>query len=248
MTPHLPHMLLLAGSGEARQIAEGLAARSDFRVTASLLYPERNAGPLPVPARMGPFGGDAAFRTYLRDQHITSVLDATHPFAHRVSARTAAICADLDVPYARMLRPPWTAGLGDNWHEVASEAAACRLVQPGERVFTTTGSATLQGFSAFPGAELFVRQIRTWSAPADMPFVRLEPGDGPFSLEDEAATFERLRIDRLIVKNSGGAPSRTKLDAARQLKLPVLLIARPPQPEALHFSTVQEALNWTRTL
>ncbi len=248
MTPRPPHLLLLAGSGEARLIADALSDRTDLKVTGSLLYPERSAGPLSVPVRLGPFGGAEAFRKFLRDAHITSVLDATHPFAHRISTRTAAICTEMELPYARMLRPPWTAAPGDNWREVSSEAEACEYVQPGERVFTTTGRSTLAGFGSFPGACLFVRQIRPGPAPPEMPFVHLEPGEGPFSTEDEIATFKRLRIDRLIVKNSGGVPSRTKLDAARHLKLPVLLIARPPQLDAHHVSTVQEALNWTRTL
>jgi len=53
-------------------------------------------------------------------------------------------------------------------------------------------------------------------------------GRPPFSMADEEALFRRLSVDVLVVKNAGGAASRTKLDAARALGLKVLMIERPP--------------------
>jgi precorrin-6A/cobalt-precorrin-6A reductase len=242
------HLLLLAGSGEGRAIASALAGRNGRRVTASLLHAPRAFGPLAVPTRLGGFGGAEAFRAFLEDHRIDAVLDATHPFAHRISARTAQICTEAGLPFAQVLRPAWVAGPGDAWQEVPDEAAACALIAPGERVFTTTGRATLEGFRGFPGDRLFVRQMQDRAAPADMPFARIVPGAGPFSAEAEHRTFRRLGIDRLVVKNSGGAPSRTKLDAARDLGLPVILLARPPQAVARPLQSVEAALDWVAAL
>ena len=69
-------ILLLAGTNEAKQIARGLA---DARVPvlASLAGATRNPEPLPVPTRIGGFGGEAGFRQDLKDRGITAVLDAT---------------------------------------------------------------------------------------------------------------------------------------------------------------------------
>ncbi|MBE0414896.1 precorrin-6A/cobalt-precorrin-6A reductase, partial [Yoonia sp.] len=62
------------------------------------------------------------------------------------------------------------------------------------------------------------------------------------------ALFRRLGVDVLIVKNAGGVASRTKLTAARQLGIPVLMIARPPVGDWPVVSTVAEALDWVARL
>ena len=97
-------VLLLAGTGEARQIAWGLAD-SGIDIVASLAGATRSPMTLPVPTRVGGFGGEDGFRAYLKDARITSVLDATHPFAARITNRTARVCADLGLPHAVLVRP-----------------------------------------------------------------------------------------------------------------------------------------------
>lgn len=243
------HLLLLAGSGESRAIAQALAQRAGGEVTASLLYPSRTHGPLPVPTRLGRFGGEAGLAQFLRDEQITAVLDATHPFANQISGRAARVCAQLQVPYALVLRPQWQAEPGDPWTEVADEAAVGDLLSPGQRVFTTTGRATLERLVHGSDAQFLVRQLEN-RAPSDtMPNVQYIAGKGPFSVADEMENLTRLNIDVLVAKNSGGLPSRTKLDAARALGIPVILIARPTPPaDVLILETVTAALDWVDQL
>ena len=70
-------------------------------------------------------------------------------------------------------------------------------------------------------------------------------GKGPFSVEDDdCAFFERLKVDFLVVKNAGGRSSRAKLDAARVLSIPVIMIERPTPPVADTVATVEQALEW----
>ena len=107
-------LLLLAGSGEAREIAQGLAQEPGLIAKASLAGATRVPRTLALPTRMGGFGGDEGFRTYLLRNAIDAVLDATHPFAHRVSARSARICAEEGVAYAQVLRPEWVPGPSNN--------------------------------------------------------------------------------------------------------------------------------------
>ena len=242
------HLLLLAGAGEAREIAVLLAEQRQIRATASLLYPERAMGPLAVPTRIGRFGSDKEFLRYLLDEKVGAVLDVTHPFAKGISARSARICASLGVPYAQVLRPEWLAGSKDNWIQVADEAGAAAVVPPGAKAFTTTGRATLGGFKHMLATHLFVRQLSDDGDRPHMKNVTYVHGIAPFSVEEEVALFQGLEIDWLITRNAGGDASRTKLDAAQALELPVAMIRRPPQPNGPKLKTVQAALNWVRAL
>ncbi|MEY8831256.1 cobalt-precorrin-6A reductase [Sedimentitalea sp. XS_ASV28] len=238
------HILLLAGAGEARAIAAALAERDDCKVTGSFLYPPRSFGPLPVPTRYGRFGGEDGMARYLMAEGIDAVIDATHPFAHQISASAARVCARLAIPLLQVLRPCWTPGAGDRWTEVADERAVAAHLRPGQRVFTTTGRATLDHLVSRCDARFFVRQLEERRPPENLKNVRYVTGNGPFSVEEERDTLSGLEIDVLVVKNSGGTTSETKLIAARSLGLPVILIARPPQPDVPRVETVSGALNW----
>lgn len=241
------HLLLLAGSGEARELAAVLAARADWQVTASLLFPERTTGPLPTPTRLGRFGGEDGLMRYLIADQIDAVLDATHPFAHQISTHAARVCARLAVPRVQLLRPPWTPGPQDDWTEVRDESAVAAFLRPGQRVFTTTGRATLSKLVSHSPARFYVRQMEPRD---DHPYanVRYVAARGPFSVQQERDTLQELKIDVLVCKNSGGAPSYTKLEAARGLGLPVILIARPPQPDGPRVDSVAAALDWVGSL
>jgi precorrin-6A/cobalt-precorrin-6A reductase len=242
------HLLLLAGSGEARDIADRLAGDGQIKVTASLLLPPRSFGPLAIPTRLGPFGGRAGQVRYLREQGITAVLDATHPFAACISAQTVQACTEVGLPYAQVLRPDWQPMAGDQWCEVADESAAAGLLTSQNRVFTTTGRATLDALTTNSSVQFFVRQLDEAKVDSEQPNVRYVSGRGPFSVEDEIRTFRALEIDVLVVKNSGGLPSRTKLDAARALGIKVILIARPPLLDVQHLETVTDAMDWIQAL
>ncbi|MEP3330396.1 cobalt-precorrin-6A reductase [Sedimentitalea sp.] len=241
---HRRNLLLLAGSGEARDLAAALVDRPDWKVTGSYLFPPRSFGPLPVPTRYGRFGGEDGMARYMMAGQIDAVIDATHPFAHQISASAARVCARLAIPLVQMLRPPWVPEQGDRWTDVADERAVASHLRPGQRVFTTTGRATLEHLVAQCNARFFVRQLEERTPPANLKNVCYVTGAGPFSVAEEIETLSELEIDVLVVKNSGGEPSKTKLTAARSLGLPVILIARPPQPDVLRTATVREALNW----
>ena len=59
--------------------------------------------------------------------------------------------------------------------------------------------------------------------------------------------FQSLRITHILCKNAGGTASQAKLTAARQLGLPVIMIARPQEPAGItRLTNVSEALTWVR--
>ena len=154
------HLLLLAGSGEARVLASEIGAAGTPGITASLLFPPRTGGGLGIPTRVGPFGGEDGFRAFLDEAKITAVLDAVHPFAARMSDRSARVCRELGLPYARVLRPPWRAEPADKWTEVSGAAEAGTLLRQGQRVFTTIGRADLPELARSAQATIWARYLR----------------------------------------------------------------------------------------
>lgn len=238
-------LLLLAGSGEAKRIAWALTD-SGVNVIASLAGATRSPDPLPVQTRIGGFGGDPGFRAFLKKAGITAVLDATHPFAAQITARTARICADLGLPYLYCCRQGWTAETGDNWTMIDREEDAAAHIPMGATVFLGTGRQTLERFRNLEGRRVICRQIDPPTAPFPFDGGEYLIGRPPFPVEREKELFRALGIDWLIVKNAGGTPSRTKLTAAGALGLPVLMIKRPPLPDAPVVETVEEAVAWAR--
>lgn len=240
-------ILLLAGTGEANRLADALVA-AGYAVTASLAGATRMPRLLGCETRIGGFGGAEGFLTWLAEYRPDLVIDATHPFAHRISARSARLCAETNVPYLQLLRPPWQPDVAKNQREVASAAHVRALVPAGARVFLATGRQTLEDFAGFDDCHLICRQID----PPDGPFPFANGvflvGRPPFSVEDERALFEELKIDWLIVKNAGGQASYSKIEAAADLNIPVLMLARPVQPECEKVACVEEALAWVARL
>ena len=240
-------LLLLAGTGEAIQIAEALAERGTPAI-ASLAGATRSPRGLALPTRHGGFGGEDGFLEYLEAEHISAVLDATHPFAARMSHRTARICADRNLPYCQLLRAAWRAEPGDNWTHLSDETDAASHIAPGSTVFLATGRQTLDRFSNLQGCRLICRQIDPPDRPFPFPNGEFLVGRPPFSVEDETALFTSIGVDWLVVKNAGGEAPRSKLIAARELGLRVAMIDRPEQPDARRVKTVGEALDWVASL
>ncbi|MCM0021299.1 MAG: cobalt-precorrin-6A reductase [Tagaea sp.] len=233
-------ILILGGTAIARTLADE-AADAGRDVVLSLAG--RTAMPAATRAklRVGGFGGVEGLRAYLRENRIARVLDATHPFAARMSANAHAACAAENVPRLAMLRAPWIDGPGDRWTRVADMTeAAARLPALGRRVFVAfaDGLAPL----AATGLAFVVRRIE----PGDpgLPGAELVLGRGPFACADEIALFRAKAIDAVLAKDSGGMEARAKLDAARALGLPAMLIRRPTPPAGPATESRGEALIW----
>jgi len=151
-------VLLLAGTGDAKRIAWGLAD-TGVNVIASLAGATRNPEPLPVPTRVGGFGGEDGFRAYIAAEGITSVLDATHPFAEAISNRTAQVCTDLGLRHALYVRPDWKANDQDDWISIENPAQAADHIPPDATVFLATGRQTLAHYANLEGRRVLARVI-----------------------------------------------------------------------------------------
>jgi precorrin-6A/cobalt-precorrin-6A reductase len=118
-------------------------------------------------------------------------------------------------------------------------------------VFLATGSQRLEAFRDLGrrGCRVICRRIDPPPAPFPFPGGAWTVGRPPFRVEDETRLFARLGIEFLVVRNAGGPASRPKLDAARALALPVLMIRRPAPPQDCRIAaSVAEALDWVEGL
>ncbi len=238
-------LLILGGSSEASALVRHLAGDPAFSPVLSLAGRTRNPVLPPIPHRVGGFGGVAGLTDYLRREAVELVIDATHPFAERMSANAETACRTAGVPLAVFTRPPWRPQTGDRWREVAGAAeAALAIGALPRRVFLTVGRLQLDSFAAAPQHDYLIRSIDGPEAPLALPRHRLILARGPFSLEDELSLMKRQAIDCLITKNSGGEASRAKLDAARQLGLEVVLMRPPPRPAARIFHDLDSLVDF----
>ncbi|MFD5766981.1 cobalt-precorrin-6A reductase [Streptomyces sp. NPDC127049] len=235
------HVLILGGTTEARALA-GLL-HPGTRVTSSLAgrvaEPRLPAGEV----RIGGFGGPDGLAAWLHEHAVDAVIDATHPFAERISFNAARAAATAHVPLLALRRPGWVPGPGDDWRDVGSLEEAAHALDGFGRVFLTTGRLGLAVFAERP--EWFL--VRSVDAPdAPMP-ARTEVllDRGPFTLDGERELIARHRIDVLVTKDSGGAATAPKLTAAREAGIPVVVVRRPPVPEGVPtVATPEEAVAW----
>ncbi len=236
-------VLLLGGTGEARALAAAL--HPDVEVISSL------AGRVPDPAlpvgqvRIGGFGGVAGLTGWLREHRITAVVDATHPFAAQMSRNAVAACAATGTPLIALERRPWAAGSGDDWTHVADiETAAAALPETPERVFLAIGRQHLAAFAAKPQHHYLLRLVDPPEGALPLPDAEAVISRGPFGYDDDLELLRSRRTTRLVTKNAGGEGARAKLDAARTLGLPVIVVDRPALPPRASVETVAEVLAW----
>ncbi|AVW90943.1 cobalt-precorrin-6A reductase [Celeribacter baekdonensis] len=237
-------ILLLAGTTEARNLA-GYMAEAGVKTVASLAGVTRAPLPMAVETRVGGFGGDAGFEAYLDRAGITAVIDATHPFAAKITARTARICAARGLPYLRYERPGWRSRPGDAWHEVADYAGLSAIIPVGARVFLATGRQSLSQMAHLADRHLICRVIDPPEGAFPYPNGAFVIGRPPFSEDTEIEALRALNPNWMVVKNAGGASGRAKLDAARRLGISVAMIARPAVPAGIERrEQVLDALEW----
>jgi precorrin-6A/cobalt-precorrin-6A reductase len=157
---------------------------------------------------------------------------------------SAAIATErLGLPFVVLRRPAWEANSGDNWHwaDTIGDVPALLPVL-GERVFLTTGRMEI---AVFAESDLWflVRSVDPPEPP--MPAkTHVILDRGPFTVDGERALLREHRIDVLVTKNSGGQLTAAKLEAARELVLPVVVVRRPPLPTVTTVDSEQEAVTW----
>ncbi|MEL7302444.1 MAG: precorrin-6A/cobalt-precorrin-6A reductase [Pseudomonadota bacterium] len=248
------HVLLLAGTGEARRLASQIvdAKLPRLALTTSLAgattEPRAYAGDL----RRGGFGGVDGLSTFIREARVDLIIDATHPFAAKISANAMQAAAQSAIPMLRLERPPWTQPPHQPhqpWTQIAGLADAVEHLSDESIAFLATGTGSFSAacdLASGSAATFYLRVAEaidnTRSRPGNLHVIVQHPER---TRDEDAALFTELGVTHVVMKNAGGDGSRGKLDAAADLGLTVLMIPRPSPdgaaPQACQLTTVETA-------
>jgi len=219
-------VLILGGTREAAMLAANLvAAHPDWRVITSLAGRTKEPEPVAGETRIGGFGGAEGLAAYLRAEGVTELIDATHPYARKISANAERAAAIAGVPLEVRTRRPWERQPGDDWIEVSSEAKAASALPAGARAFLALGRQHLEPFAGRGDVFFLVRMVDPPAAPLPLKHHAVITGK-PGPADEEAALLRTHAIDHIVCRNSGGERSHGKIAAARTLRIPVIMIGR----------------------
>jgi len=235
--------LILGGIADANILAAEIARAG---IDAVYSYGGRTRAPSeqPLPTRSGGFGGVSGLADTIRRDGITHVIDATHPFAAEMSRNAIEACAQTGTPLIALERAPWTRAPGDSWIDAADvDAAAAALSEAPANVFLAIGRQHIAPFASRPQHAYTLRFVDP--PEGALPFAAdVIVSRGPFTLDGELEMLRARKIAWIVARNSGGDGARAKIDAARLLGLPVIMISRPELPERPRVESVTEVMQW----
>lgn len=217
------------------------------RIDAIYSYAGRTQIPLghTLPTRIGGFGGVEGLADFIAQERITHVIDATHPFAAEMSRHAVEACAMTGVPLLALERAPWIRTRNDNWIEAADiNAAVTALPEKAARVFLAIGRQHIAPFAAKPQHAYTLRFVDSPDGALPLLNAELIISRGPFTIEGDRELMRLRGIELLVARNSGGTGARAKIDAARELGLAVIMIARPALPERPRVERIEDVLAW----
>ncbi len=232
-------IFVVAGTQDGREIAK-LLLEKGYDVAASVV--SRYGGELLAHACGGrclindkPLD-ESALQAYMQEHEISLLVDASHPYAANVSRNAMAACQTLGIPYIRYERDLSSLDYDRITVVRSYEEAAQKAASLGRNIFLTTGSRNLDKFVQNPALQdctLTARVLPTAEVIALCESLGLDAGhivalQGPFSKELNKELFQKYAAEVIITKNSGSiGGTDTKLAAARELGLPLVLIDRP---------------------
>ncbi len=240
------NILLLGGSSEGFELANRLNNHPTFHVISSLAgrtsLPRKPKGAF----RTGGFGGIKGLSTYLQDNNIHALIDATHPYAQIISQNAAAAAKATNTPHIHLCRPAWQKTKTDHWIETNNATDSAKLLTFEQSpIFLTIGRTDLTAFLTRPELTFLTRAIEhppeQETLPSNFKFIYAK---GPFSYDDEVQLMQQHGIKALVSKNSGGKHAYAKIKVARTLQIPVIMIKRPTKPNSPSAETTEQIINW----
>ncbi|WP_169546403.1 cobalt-precorrin-6A reductase [Sneathiella aquimaris] len=236
--------LILGGTLDASRLAKAV---SETQLDALFSYAGRVDVPReqPIPTRIGGFGGVAGLVDFILREQVRAVIDATHPFAAQMSRNAIAACAQTNTPLLALERPPWREQPDDNWINVADITKAVdALPETPARIFLGIGRQHLNSFYRKPQHHYLLRIVDQPGGPLDFPNYEIVVDRGPFEFEKDRNWLAEKRIQYVVAKNAGGEGAFAKIQAARDLKLQVIMIGRPALPKRNVVADPKDVLNW----
>ena len=144
-----------------------------------------------------------------------------------------------------LVRPEWQPRADDDWRCVADlEAAVEALPLQPASVFLAIGRQHLQPFAAKPQHRYVLRFIDEPQGALPLPTAEVIIARGPFNESDDLALMRSRSVTWLVTRNSGADGARAKVDAARTLGVPVIMISRPAMLEYEWVANVDAVMAW----
>jgi precorrin-6A/cobalt-precorrin-6A reductase len=241
----MKRLLILGGTGDAVNLAARTVEIAGLETITALAGRTSVPGVVAGTLRVGGFGGEVGLMEYLRSMQIDVTIDATHPFAARISWNAAQAATKVGIPHLLLIRPEWERQPTDDWIEVDSiERAVTAIPAMAERIFLTIGRQQLAPFARLTDRWCLMRSIDPPDAEIGLPPGEILLDRGPFSLEKERQLLIDYRIGAIVTKNSGGDATYAKIIAARELKIPVVIVQRPIVPKGDRVGDISSALAW----
>ena len=218
-------LLVLGGTLEARELTERLA-RDGYDVVTSLAGRTREPRPMAGRLRVGGFGGVEGLSDYLRIEKFDALIDATHPFAERISENARLATSVTGVALRVLRRPPWRPVDGDRWVAASDLQGAANALPMGATALLALGRQHLAPFAGCDGVRFVVRSIEPFEPPFECELVLQRPSPDPAT---EAEFLRSRTITHVVSRNSGGPGAYAKIAAARMRSLDVVMIDRAPE-------------------
>ncbi|MBI6550050.1 cobalt-precorrin-6A reductase [Xenorhabdus lircayensis] len=175
---------------------------------------------------------------YLQKRGAGMVIDASHPYAERLSQNIVNACQKLSVPLIRYLRPSDIDVVEHPLiHKVATVEQACEVaVHLGSRILLTTGSKQLADYvTRLTGKTVLARVLPTADVLAMCESCGLSVDQifalkGPFSADFNRSFYQFCQAEVVITKESGEQGGfKEKVEPCLSLGLPCIVICRPSQ-------------------
>ncbi len=235
------NLLILGGTSDAIRLCKLLLAQHNIIYSVKGIT---QAPKLDCKIRMGGFGGVEGLVDFLAKNKIDCLLDATHPYAIKISKNAIFAANYCALPCYHYLRPAWQQQANDAWILFDSMADLSLYLQKKAnqklRLLFTIGQLSKDFINKkSPQHDYIVRSV----VDNKIQNVTKIISKGSFSLEQERELFENYQIDALVSKNSGGHNVDAKIQIAREMRLPVYLLKRP-KFESNHpiFSSINEMI------
>lgn len=244
-------LLILGGTGEAAELAatiKTIPELVELEVIVSLAG--RTQQPMQDSQRIGGFGGVEGLIDYLQTRQVDLLIDATHPFAAQISHHGHLAATTVKIPHLMLIRPEWVKIAGDNWLEVMNNATAAEILLDlskhnlVQRIFLTIGRQELATYAHLQNQWFLMRMIDPPLENTPVPPGEILLERGPFSLSGERSLLQKYHIQAIVSKNSGGEATYSKVIAARELGLPVVMVQRPPLPIGEKVKNIAGAIAW----
>jgi len=140
------------------------------------------------------------------------------------NAKAASVQAG--VPLVQYQRPLWAREQGDQWQEVATLDTAKNAIPTKATVLLALGRQHIAPFAEREDVHFIIRMVDAPETPLAFKRHTLLLGKPKATAAAEEALFTKHKITHIVCRNSGGTGAYAKIEAARNLGIPVIILTR----------------------